>query len=403
MAYKDVLPTTNLQAVDVRDTIGCPSNNLAHYCCMAKSGGKPYGKVHLAFETIEVGGSHVEGHLIAGATPYFNIYSNKAPGKWVIYVSGLEYRLKRNSYGSVNINGVMFGLTSYCYDAGEFRGYVAKSNAPYIGEVKGVNIAEENNLTVFFYRGDHDWFSVLNDYFEDLLLNELYVGIGKENNSKSDSEMIKYVDWAKCSTSTGRGSVTVPVYGKPTTISLYVKFFRKVGISAVEYLITLPMESSAIGNGGYKIPFISNIAWTDYYTEPRVTKTIFHTGPNESNYGEIVGTRFVEVKRSFSDSNYFHFAVRVCADKKLSEMGSFSGTIKYPASSDGTPGGIYFVPTVAMVIGANVTGAEASANPSLNVREETWIVSSSIPKGIFPEVATEPFDMTIKVFNIIFD
>lgn len=171
MAYKEILPQTNLDAVDIRDTIGCPSNNLADYCTKAKSGGIG----GYAFRIVENGHLPSDGYLIEDASPYFNIWSNNSPGEWVMLdrptssVPPKEYkfRLKRNHYGNIEIKGKLFDSRSYCFDMGAYRGYRHYSSAPRIIHQYtngSINISAtngvENILRFQFDLGSYNWGAV---------------------------------------------------------------------------------------------------------------------------------------------------------------------------------------------------------------------------------------------------
>ncbi len=396
MAYKDILPTTNLQAVDIRDTIGCPSNNLAHYCCMAKTGGKQYGTISLAFETIEVGSYHHDGSLISGAVAYFNIYSNNAPGEWTIHLGDTKYMLRRNVYGDTNINGVLFSSISYCYDLGAFKGYVAKSSAPYFESAGGLTDSEDiNTVVVGFYRGDYDRFSMVQKFFYDVSLENLYVGLSN-GSSTLISDTFKYIDWAKNSSSGGTSGAFVSVNRKPPSITSAVNLYRKMGETQMKQLMTLPMESNATGNGQFTFSSSLPIIWTEYDKNPKVIGVVFCTG-SRTNPGTRVYSSVVEVTRGGFEQGVFHFELRVVSDRALRRNGNPSASLSYPESSTGDPAGYVTIPA-GMHFGQPVSYEEA--DNGFEQGTPTWEISGSAPYGSVPAVALAPYHMSVELYNI---
>ncbi|MEG1635125.1 MAG: hypothetical protein RR388_05825 [Rikenellaceae bacterium] len=166
MAYKDILPQTNLAAVDIRDTIGCPSNNLADYCVKAKTGGAG----GWAFKIIENGYLPTDGYLIAGAEPYFNIWSDNAPSEWELEDRGVgnmppeefRCRLKRNFYGEIMVKGNLFNANSYCFDLGAYRGYKHASNrvaleTSYRNGIIPMSVDGQTTIRTWINYGEINW------------------------------------------------------------------------------------------------------------------------------------------------------------------------------------------------------------------------------------------------------
>lgn len=110
----------------IRNTLGIPSTDLGTQITRAKEGGKsgvkPDGKTDIfAFNIKENGGAPTDGTLIKNALPYFNIWSQKAPGSWTIPVLDTEvlyYRLKRDS------------SKNYMFSLGDFAGYNHEARHP---------------------------------------------------------------------------------------------------------------------------------------------------------------------------------------------------------------------------------------------------------------------------------
>ncbi len=165
----ETLPTTNLRADDIRDTIGIASNNLSHYIVKAKTGGKD----GYAFRIKENGYPRTDGELIDGAEPYFNIYSNFSPVEWLPSSSKgaatgypiFKCRLKRHPGTNIVIDGETITSACYCFNLGLFAGYRHGADAPSVtGEqdqyVNGLDIA---NAKVYFSfsPGSTYWYKAL--------------------------------------------------------------------------------------------------------------------------------------------------------------------------------------------------------------------------------------------------
>ncbi|MFI3315759.1 MAG: hypothetical protein R3Y04_08895 [Rikenellaceae bacterium] len=186
MSILSLLPTQDLSAADIRDTIGCPSNNLSHYCVKSKSGGiEGY-----AFQIIENGYTKDDGYLIQDAEPYFNIYSNEAPGEWVLLTKSsgwprkeLKYRLKRNEFGDITVGQYLFTDQSYCFNLGAFAGYVHNSYGVQLHNSYDDTLPRHetsthiNEYTFFFIIGDYDWSKVSN---ESLSVKMVLESLGEE-------------------------------------------------------------------------------------------------------------------------------------------------------------------------------------------------------------------------------
>ena len=116
-----VIPNNNVGITDVRQTLGLSNteqwNSLGWLCAGARSGGKSGS----AFNIVENGASNVDGLLIDGAEPYFNIWSNESPGQWRLPLfpetDYVRFELKRENENS----------RKYCYKLGAFRAYEHKA------------------------------------------------------------------------------------------------------------------------------------------------------------------------------------------------------------------------------------------------------------------------------------
>ncbi len=245
MAYKDILPSTNLSAVDIRDTLGCSSNNTALYCVGDTSGG-------YAFYVVENGGSPSDGYLIG--TPYFNIYSNEAPGEWLRDGTGVIYKLKRNSYGDIVVGSNTFTSTSYCYDLGTFAGYRHTSIAPYYSSntFKATLISSEN-YTIWIgniYPGTYDWAKLVPDIDRE----DLYYSISVSNSTSGAEVDIPYtVGETMIQIDDVSGGVSIFYEGYPPASS--ANYTMKLGLYKTHgdsFILQfyLPIESSSSGNSG---------------------------------------------------------------------------------------------------------------------------------------------------------
>ena len=155
MVY-DILPSADLRADDIRDTIGIASNNLSHYIVKAKTGGKD----GYAFRIKENGYARTDGDLIDGAEPYFNLYSNFSPAEWIPgtakgTVTGypvFKCRLKRHPGANIVVGGETITSACYCFNLGAFAGYRHKAEAPSVtGEQdQYVNLDDFANAKVYF-------------------------------------------------------------------------------------------------------------------------------------------------------------------------------------------------------------------------------------------------------------
>ncbi len=401
MAYKEFLPTTNLQAIDIRDTISCPSNNLSHYCCLAKSGGKPYGDISLAFNTIEVGGSHYDGELIKGAVPYFNIYSKNAPGEWQVHLGEVMYRLRRNRYGDQNINGVIFGSSSYCYDAGSFGGHEIKSRPPYINNITGKPLQGNKIIGCTVCRGDYDWFAMVAGIYDDITIDELYVGLSSATIS-GEFEKVKYSEWGKDDYGPGVTRMTFTTGSRPSSITISVNLFRKMGDIQMKQLLTIPMETSLDGNGGFDSSHTAQIEWEEYYSNPEVIGVEFFSGWNSDAPGEKNRTYTIGTPEGWSGTDGFHFSIRVHPDRTIIDAFAVTGELYYPPSSNGDPAGSVVLPDVGVHVARQVTPEEAENNPGLEVGDRAWEVSGMVSTYDIPSTTTVPYKMMVSVFNTLF-
>lgn len=101
-----ILPDNNVSILMVRNAIGCPSTDLGTLVAKAKIGGKS----GYAFNIAENGGS--DGLLIEGAEPYWNLYSRKSAGEWILpelNYNNVYNRLLRDASGKYK-----FSLGAFC-------------------------------------------------------------------------------------------------------------------------------------------------------------------------------------------------------------------------------------------------------------------------------------------------
>lgn len=120
------LPLTGITTTIVKQAIGLASNDVGELCIRASSGGVMTTtetiNFNSAFMVAENGGGINDGSLIAGAKPYWNIWSNESPGEWVLpgnFGEPVWFRLKR---GHDNIR--------YAHRLGSFKGYDHAAAAP---------------------------------------------------------------------------------------------------------------------------------------------------------------------------------------------------------------------------------------------------------------------------------
>lgn len=137
----------------VGNEIGTASRSLSVLCAGAKSGGiNGY-----AFNIVEAGGNINSGYLINGATPYFNIYSDSAPGEWFTPSNSgdnLSYRIRRD------VNG------RYRFSLGDYRNYNHQASAPFTGNASASYEQgtgnRQFNTTLRPSLGSYNWRKVAN-------------------------------------------------------------------------------------------------------------------------------------------------------------------------------------------------------------------------------------------------
>lgn len=113
------LPASDINTAIVANAIGLSSNNVGTLIGSAKTGGSS----GLAFATAQNGSNVYDGTMLAGATPYWNIYSNDSPGEWQLPASATDncyFRLKRSPMEP----------SKYGYNLGGFRNYNHEAAAP---------------------------------------------------------------------------------------------------------------------------------------------------------------------------------------------------------------------------------------------------------------------------------
>lgn len=146
-----ILPNNNISIMDVRNLTGYPSTSQGTLIAVAKIGGK--GK--FAFNIAENGAAVTDGTLVAGARPYWNIYSPKSPGEWRLPDDPngeAFFRLKRDDTGR------------YCFKLSGFCGYnsAAKEPEAYSGLMsvqQNTGIGNEHTFVYnpYIYLGGMDW------------------------------------------------------------------------------------------------------------------------------------------------------------------------------------------------------------------------------------------------------
>ncbi|MFI3323030.1 MAG: hypothetical protein R3Y50_11005 [Rikenellaceae bacterium] len=287
MAYLDILPTTNLKAVDIRDTIGSTSNNLSHYCCKAKSGGSG----GYAFNIVENGGTPDDGELIG--TPYFNIYSNEAPGEWTKSGTTLTYKLKRNSYGDITVDDNTFTSSSYCFDLGSFAGYKHGSSAPYPSSSSKIQAVgtSSTGYTIWvgnIFPGDYDWAKIA--VAEGYSRSDLYYSLDIVNKSSGAKETISHVEGeTMIQIDNVSGGVAISYTGSvpSTSANLEIKLamYRKSG-SSFGLLYYIPTESSATGNSGGGVSVDVDVSIDSGYVMPYISDVVvlYSEDGNHYNY-----------------------------------------------------------------------------------------------------------------------
>ena len=105
------IQTDSISVTLVQNTISVFStSSVGGLIAKAKVGGTS----GYAFKIYETYGASANGYLLAGAEPYWNMWSNKIPAEWDVSNGTAELRLKRNA---LNANG------GYDFRLGDFGGY----------------------------------------------------------------------------------------------------------------------------------------------------------------------------------------------------------------------------------------------------------------------------------------
>lgn len=318
MAYKDILPQTNLDAVDIRDTIGCPSNNLADYCVKAKTGGIG----GYAFKIAENGHLPSDGYLIEGASPYFNIWSSNSPGEWAPSNAADKYprfRLRRNTYGNITINDKLFDSNSYCFDLGTYRGYKHTTKAPTVGEIVRLTDQDDEYLRAYirgFNLGEYDWKSLINNKFGYAGKDTSNLYISFVGSSTFENFGVKFDDIQPNQDITG--DVSNPI---TETFSMVVEDRRLGGRQTICYI---PLEKTSKGNTGgkYEHTIYPKTEITPILKTPSVRYIVFanpdvRLTTNNKNYGYLPGPKRTLAYIGFTPLDNFNL------DKYLNAKCSF--------------------------------------------------------------------------------
>ena len=144
------LGTTNISTDLVGTTLGTSSRDVGTLCSKAKTGGLS----GFAFRIVENGYADTDGLLIAGALPYFNIWSTEAPGEWKCPTNpanSVYYQLKRDD-----------GLLRYCFMLGSYRGYNHSASEPTVSSGESEMVIQTTTPTevlinAYYYLGSYDW------------------------------------------------------------------------------------------------------------------------------------------------------------------------------------------------------------------------------------------------------
>lgn len=153
------LPGSDISIMDVRNCIGCPSTDLGTLCAKAETGGEG----GYAFKIKENGYGTSIGSLITdsdglpSALPYWNIWSNSSPGRWVLPLENntdpLMFELKRDS------------SNRYRFALGDFRNYDHEATPPMAPNAV-VNLRQNQSTTSGYDvvmkcdTGSYDWTKV---------------------------------------------------------------------------------------------------------------------------------------------------------------------------------------------------------------------------------------------------
>lgn len=115
------LGNTNISIGTVQSALGVYSTSSLGALIAKASIGGVGGYAFFIYETRDLNANQQDGYLIAGARPFWNIFSNKIPAEWDYSTGAMELRLKRNA---LNNNG------GYDFRLHDFRGYDHSAIAP---------------------------------------------------------------------------------------------------------------------------------------------------------------------------------------------------------------------------------------------------------------------------------
>ena len=130
------LPNTDISISAVKNAVGAPTYLLTEIIGDAKTGGTG-GE---AFDA--------DGYLIAGAAPYWNVFSYNIPGEWDYSNGPLELRLYRDP-------PLPTGFGNLLHRLGDFRGYNHDAQAPQVAVGQLVAVSGAGDVGVLMNM--HEW------------------------------------------------------------------------------------------------------------------------------------------------------------------------------------------------------------------------------------------------------
>lgn len=275
------LPNDKIGLTMVREAISGKSNNIGVLITQSAIGGV-FGRAFFIEDNAIANNGRVDGLMIPGAKPLWNIYSNRIPAEWIIDEGRLNLQLKR--YPNP-ING------GYNYDIADFAGYNHDASIPEF-TVHNSYTSVDGSLTISF---SLDFKEMKFPESVTHILAEVQVGENKKdilaplNAIISESELISAFEcsftnvyetngavqlW--CSDSTGAKICTM---GEPlnadwstseskkifsvSKITRYVQVSRSLGSDAGDVLILgRKFGTDGSGNDSYYTPsMINGGAW----------------------------------------------------------------------------------------------------------------------------------------------
>jgi hypothetical protein len=177
---------------DIQQSLGLgEGGDFGRLMCRAAVGGRQFAadqtspKINLAFN-VQPGVDSADGYLIAGAKPFWNIFSNESPGMWVLVNGKINFVLKDYyPYGG----GYRMGID-------HFDGYKKHAAKPSINSFQ-IHSNPENNTSTMAGNvdlGDYDWSKMLKRNFP---LDKFSVGIncGVYGKIVSDTKVSENSNW----------------------------------------------------------------------------------------------------------------------------------------------------------------------------------------------------------------